>query len=489
MFSVLQQKLIGPARPYLIFAVTAPVLLMAAIDSTVIAVGLPVITREMDTSLAWTAWTISGYLLAQTIAMPIAGKLSDELGRKRLFLSALVVFTLSSMAAGLAPNIYALIFFRVLEGLGGGIFLPSATGIISDAFGDRRATAIGLFTTIFPLGGIIGPNLGGVIIDHVSWRWIFFVNVPLGLALFLGGLLVLPSRPVSTRRGHIDFLGAALFVVAIFSVLYAITTLANHPDDIANPVVWTFFAMGLSMLALFLRHEDRVASPMIDLDLLRWRPFFAANAYNFIYGACVFGFTSFVPYYAHVAYNMTAGESGLLLTPRSAAMAITSIGASFLLLRGGYRLPMITGTLLIISSLLLTSRGFHDANFLGWQIPNLLLLSSLVGITGIGIGIAGPASSNAALDLIPEKVAAVAGLRGMFRSTGGVLGTATVTLVLSRFNDKALGMEYIFLFLALGLSLLLPLIFLIPDLAKQRQVAAARGSAAPSLEVPSSGRG
>ncbi|MCX6022009.1 MAG: DHA2 family efflux MFS transporter permease subunit [Chloroflexi bacterium] len=463
----------APRQPYLIFAIVALALLMSSIDGTIVAVGLPTIMAELNTNLAWIGWTLTSYMLTSTIIMPIAGKMSDEWGRKRLFLGAVALFTLSSMACGLAPNVYWLIIFRVLQAIGGGAFLPSATGIVSDAFGDRRMTALGLFTSVFPLGGILGPNLGGFIIDNMSWRWVFYINGPIGLALLGLGVWLLPSSPATAPAGErkrIDLAGAGLFAGAMVAILYAMTTWANRPEAIDDPAIWGFLALGVALMGVFLWHESRTASPMLEIDLLRRRPFMAANAYNFIYGAVVFGFFSFIPYYATVAYNMTAGESGLILTPRSLTMAVMSTISSFFLIRFGYRLPMIVGTLFVALSLFMLGQGFHDVALFGVLIPNMALLAAQVLIAGFGMGVSGPASNNAALDLIPEKVAAVAGLRGMFRSTGGVLGTSGLILALSHFPDKAHGLQQIFLFLSGLIVLTIPLVFLIPDAARQRHL-------------------
>ena len=457
-------------QAYFTFAIVALALLMSSIDSTIVAVGLPTLLTDLRTNLALVGWTITGYQFSQSIIMPIAGKLSDEWGRKRLFLAAVIVFTVSSMAAGLAPNIFWLIVFRVIQGIGGGAFLPSATGIVSDAFGERRAPAIGLFGSIFPIGGILGPNIGGFIIDHFSWRWIFFVNVPIGVVLLLFGAKILPrSSPTNNSSNRqIDIAGVGLFVGAILAVLYAITNWANNPGGV-GVITWVLFAIGGILFVLFMRHEDRTTQPMIDTKLLRWRPFLAVNIYNFIFGAVVFGLFSFIPYYATVAYGMTAGQSGLVLTPRSVAMIIVSAITSLFIIRFRYRLPMIIGLILISLSLFLLSRGYHDVAIFGLGFHNLVLLALLVMLAGIGMGIANPAANNAALDLIPEKVAAVAGMRGMFRAIGGVMGTAAVTLVLSYFPDKALGMQEIYLGLAFLLLLLIPIVFLIPDMAHERR--------------------
>jgi EmrB/QacA subfamily drug resistance transporter len=449
-------------QAYFIFGIVALALLMASIDATIVAVSLPTLLVDLRTNLAWVSWTMTGYQFSQSIAMPMAGKLSDELGRKRLFIIAAAVFTASSIAAGLAPNVYWLIVFRVIQGLGGGAFLPSATGIISDAFGVRRTTAIGLFSSIFPIGGILGPNIGGFIIDHFSWRWIFFVNVPIGLALILLGLLVLPKGNIAAVSRRIDAVGAGLFSGAILSVLYALTSWANNPQGL-EVMTFVFLAVGAGLLVALVWHEGKVEQPMIDLALVRARPFLAVNVFNLVLGAAIFGFFSFIPYYATVAYGMTAGQSGLVLTPRSLAMMITSAVSSFLIIRLRYRLPMIIGLVIMGASLFLLGQGYHSSSMLGFNMGDLALLATLVMLGGIGMGIANPAANNAALDLLPDKIAAVAGLRGMFRSVGGVLGTAAVALALSRVTDKAQGLEAIFIVLGVLLLLLIPVVFLIPD--------------------------
>jgi EmrB/QacA subfamily drug resistance transporter len=466
----------APSRQaYLVFAVVGLALLMASIDSTIVAVGLPTLLTDLKTNLALVGWTLTGYQFAQSIVMPIAGKLSDEWGRKRLFLGAVGLFTVSSIAAGLAPNIYVLILFRILQGIGGGTFLPSATGIVSDAFGDRRAQAIGLFGSIFPIGGIIGPNLGGFILDNTTWRWIFFVNVPVGALLLIVGSMILPKgkQTINASNRKIDMTGVGLFVGAIFALLYAMTDLANANGHL-SAVPFVLVALAVVLFVLFVRHEDRTSSPMIDMRLLRWRPFVAVNVYNFLFGVVVFGVTGFIPYYATTAFGMTPGQDGILLTPRSITMIVVSALTSLFIIRFRYRAPMIAGLVIISGSLFVLSRGYHDLTIMGIGLHSMVLLASLVALVGVGMGIANPASNNAALDLIPGKVAAATGMRGMSRSVGGVLGTAAVSLVLSYFSDKAQGMQYIYLGLAAIMIVIIPIVFMIPDTAADRAHGRAR---------------
>ncbi|MDO8673887.1 MAG: MFS transporter [Dehalococcoidia bacterium] len=390
----------------------------------------------------------------------------------KLILTSNCVSWVSSVLGGAAPNVYVLIVARMLQAIGGGAMLPSATSIVSDAFGERRATFIGLFTTIFPLGGVIGPNIGGFVIDHYSWRWLFFANGPVGAAIFVAGLLLIQKQSRNHQKRKIDVIGVGLFSGGLMAILSAMTAWGNDPQLVQNPLTWMGVVLGVVLLAVFVWHEGRTPAPIIEIKLLRWRPYFAANLYSFIYGAAVFGFFSFIPYYATVAYGMTAAESGIILTPRSLAMMGASALSSFVLIRWGYRLPMILGVAFTSSSLLLLSQGFRDWTVFNVQVPNLVLMSVVVLLAGCGMGIAGPPSANVALDLMPDKVAAVVGLRGMFRSTGGVFGTAIIILALSHVEDKAAGMQTIFLVLSVVVLLVVPVVFMMPDTARQRRVAA-----------------
>jgi MFS family permease len=245
------------------------------------------------------------------------------------------------------------------------------------------------------------------------------------------------------------------------------TEWANNPSG-AGIVTWVLLALGIVLFVVFVRHEDKTEQPMIETKLLRWRPFLAVNIYNFIFGAVVWGLVAFIPYYATVGYGMTPVQEGLLLTPRSLVIIIVSAVTSLFIERLRYRVPMIIGLLLISLSLFFLSRGYHDLTIFGVGFNNLLLLSLIVAIAGIGMGISNPAANNAALDILPEKVAAAAGMRAMFRVIGGVMGTATVTLILSYFPDKAAGMQDIYLGFAVLQLLLIPVVFLIPDAARDR---------------------
>src|SRR5215216_6540597 len=210
----------APSHRWLFFGLAALTLLMFSIDGTIVAVALPTLIDDLHTSLVWAGWTLTAYMLTQTIVMPLVGKLAEQFGQMRVFLICVFLFTLGSLLCGLAPNVYVLIGCRVLQALGGGGFLPSCTGIVAEQFPETRSRMVGLFASIFPIGGILGPNLGGAIIEQFGWREIFLINVPIGI-LVVAMLarqtraparvapVVNPPRKVTSR--NIDILGTLLF--------------------------------------------------------------------------------------------------------------------------------------------------------------------------------------------------------------------------------------------------------------------------------------
>jgi len=449
-------------RRYLIFGSAGLSLLMFSIDSTVVAVAFPHFIKDLDTNVLWAAWTISIYLVAITSVMPLMGKLSDSLGRKPVFLASLILFTTSSLACGLAPNIYSLVVFRFLQGIGGASFLPTAAGIVSDQFPEHRERAIGLFTTIFPIGGIIGPNLGGWIVSQYSWRYIFYINLPIGMGLIPLIMILLKDSTILSRP-HIDFVGSAFFFGTILFLMLGLNLITEGFSISSLLLTVLFLTVSFSFLSLFFRHEKKESNPILDMVLLRSKPFLAANLYNMIVGAGVLGIFSFIPFYATSVHKLSALASGMILTPRSLAVIPASAVTSFLLKRWGYRWPMVSGLIIVsLSTILLGGEGFQLLRMIGYHLGVAEILAILMMVTGIGIGIALPASNNACIELMPEKVATIVGLRGMFRSVGGAFGISLITMILHLSSTPANGFRTIFIIFGLGLLLTIPLVFLMP---------------------------
>jgi EmrB/QacA subfamily drug resistance transporter len=448
-------------RRYLIFVSAGLCLLMYSIDATAVAVAFPNFTQDLQTNVLWAAWTISIFFIAVTIGMPLAGNLSDSFGRKKVFLVSLVLFTVGSLACGLAPNILVLIAARFLQGIGGAAFLPTASGMVSDHFPEHRARAIGLFTSIFPVGGIIGPNLGGWIVSRYSWRYIFYINLPIGVCLFALIIILLKDSRMSTRP-RVDVAGAFLMSGSILFLMLGLNLIGESLSALSltfSAVLLAFsFVLGLS----FLRQEKRVANPILDLVLLQSKPFLAANLLNFALGVCVFGIFSFVPLYATSVHGLSTLMSGMIMTPRSLGTISASAITSFLLKRWGYRWPMIIGFGIVSAATFLLAPGLPLWDRAGASWGPAKMMALLLLVSGLGMGMAFPAANNACIELMPGKVATIVALRNMFRTIGGALGVSVITFILHLAPTNASGFRLVFVSLGLTLFFSLPLAFLMP---------------------------
>jgi len=448
-------------RRYFIFSVVSLALFLASVNATAVSVAFPVIIPELNASLVLAGWVLSVYQLVAVSAMPLAAQMSEVFGRKSTFMLCVLLFTVGSVLCAVAPNVNLLIVFRVIQAIGGGGFLPSAAGIVSDEFPEMRQRAIGLFTSIFPIGAIIGPNLGGWMVASLGWRSVFWFNVPLGaLVLILSWLLLRAGG--GNRASGIDLVGATLLAVFLSAFMLALTELGNGRAGIPWMLVSLLIVLSIVSLIVFLRREQTVREPVIELELLRGRPFLGANAYNLVYGACAFGVFSLIPLYAVSIYGMSVFQSGLILTPRSIGMMIASTVTSFFLVRWGYRWPIVVGTLTIVLSLFLLALEPQGINV--WRIhlnANVWLLL-IMALSGLGIGISAPAANNACIELMPNRVATITGLRGMFRQMGGVISITTTTLLLQGIGNMQRAFSVVFISLALILLLSIPAVFTMP---------------------------
>jgi EmrB/QacA subfamily drug resistance transporter len=448
-------------RSYLIFFTASLSIFMTAIDATVVAVAFPNFTRELHSNVLWSAWTISIYFIAVTMAMPLAGNLSDSFGRKKVFLFSLLLFTGSSLACGLAPTIYALIAFRFLQGIGGACFLPTASGIVSDHFPEGREAAIGLFASIFGLGAVVGPNLGGWIVSEYSWRYIFYINVPIGV-LLTGSTMMLLKESGTVANPQIDFAGVALMSGSLLLFMLGLNFVAESFSTPSILLTVLLVLVSLLLTFLFLRQEKRAAKPIIDAALLESKAFAAANASNLVVGMTTIGIFSFVPLYAISVHKLSTLMSGMILTPRSLAMAIAAAATSFLLRRFGYRWPMVIGFAITGLTIILLAPGLFPSNAAGAWLGILGTLSIVLFLNGIGSGMVFPASNNACIELMPEKVGTIVGLRNMFRNIGGALAISLVTFILHLSPDSASGFMIAFIVFGLMSLASIPLLFLMP---------------------------
>jgi len=439
----------------LIFAIVSIALMMASVDQTIVATALPSIQRDLGAQVNWSSWTITVYALGQVMVMPLAGKIGDQFGRKQVFLGAAVLFTAASLCCGLADNIYLLIVLRAVQAIGGGAFMPSATGIVTELFGRDRDRAVGLFASIFPIGGIIGPVLGGVFVTYWSWRGIFLVNIPIGITLVVLGAIFIPD--IARRPDlHLDIRGVVLLGLTLLSAMLGIGYLGGaHSDPLS---VYFLLPEGIAAGAAtaFVRHSARAPSPFISLRFLVGRGFAVMNMLNFLYGSAVLGFAPLVPLYAQERYGLPALAAGTLLTARALGMIATAGLSVYLLRRTGYRWPIAVGFTLCALGLIGTAASPYVLSTYAW-------LAATTAICGIGMGISTPSSNNATLQLAPDHAAAVAGLRGMFRQAGAITAVSVTSAIMARSADPGLAQAHVFLAFAAALLASLPLVFLVPE--------------------------
>jgi EmrB/QacA subfamily drug resistance transporter len=451
-----RQDAAGPARRRgIIFAVVSIALMMSSVDQTIVATALPALQRELHAQVNWSSWTITVYALGQVLVMPLAGKIGDQYGRKQVFLGAAALFTTASLCCGLAGNIYLLIVLRAIQGIGGGAFMPSATGIVTEIFGEDRDRAVGMFSSIFPIGGIVGPVLGGVFVTYWSWRGIFLVNIPIGIVLLVLGIMFIPEIARRPDR-HLDIRGVMLLGITLLSAMLGIAYLGGGHSSAASPAFIGPECAAVIAVIVFVRHSARAQSPFISVRFLTGKGFAVMNLLNFIYGSAVLGFAPLVPLYAEDRYGLRPLQAGTLLTARAVGMIATAGLAVYLLRRTGYRWPMAAGFVLTAIGLVGTAASPHGLSPYAW-------LATAAGICGVGIGISTPSSNNATLQLAPDHAAAVAGLRGMFRQSGSITAVSITAAIVARSADPGIAQAYVFLAFAAIMVCSLPLILLVPD--------------------------
>jgi MFS family permease len=414
---------------------------MFSLDQTSVATALTTLQRDLDASLAWASWTVTIYAVGQILALPLGGRLGEQFGRRRVFLVALAGFTAMSCACAATTDIGQLIACRFVQGLAGGLMMPAANGIVAHAFGRDRDRALALFTSVFPIGAILGPLLGGVLLTVWSWRGIFLVNLPIGVVIMVAGAFLITDPPRS-RPERVDVAGIALLTVALLATMVAITGVGSLGSGVAGPVA-VGVSGGLALTAgwFFLRHARRRADAVVPPRLLTGAGLGIINTTNVLFGAAIIGFSSLLPFYAQVRYSLLPLAAGALLTARAVG-TIGSSGLSVALLRRvGHRPLLLVGNGGIVTGLVLATLPPAGVTPAVW-------LTAAAAVTGLGMGLAGPATNNAGMHLARDDVAAVSGLRIMFRQIGGITTVSVTTAAVSASDDPGVAAAVCFAVLA-----------------------------------------
>jgi EmrB/QacA subfamily drug resistance transporter len=448
----------APLRRKTVFAIIGMALLMMSIDSTIVATALHSIQQGLDTSINLTSWTITAYSFGFVLLLPVTGQLAQRFGRRQVFIASTLAFTLASFGCGMADDIYVLIVLRAVQAAGGAGFTPTATGIIVDHFGATRDRYVSLFGSIFPVGSMIGPIFGGYFVAYSSWRDVFYVNVPIGLAIFVLALRFIPHDPVKEDRSgrRMDVLGIALLGVSLLSGMLAATILGERQGGDSLAGFLGFLLVAIASLVLFFRHIRRTDSPFIAPRLIYGHHFGAVNLVNMIFSGFVVGAMALVPLYATSRYGIDAVGSGTLLTAQGAAAMICSLTAVVLLRRTGYHLPLYVGSAVSILGLV------------GLALPPLagtpyVWLAFAAFLVGAGNGAINPAMRNAGLQLAPESSSMLAALRTLSLQTGSIATISVVAAFLAHQSNPGAILAWVYGVVAVIRLLALTLVKYVPE--------------------------
>lgn len=453
----------APARNrHLIFALLTASLLTVVMQFTMVSVSMQDLTDGLNAPLRWSSWVITIFALGQVIAQPVAGRLTERLGAKAVFAGGLAIFGVASLVCAVAPNVYIMIVARFVQGIAGGGVIPAGSSIVGDVYGEGRARAIGFFASLIPFASVLGPTVGGVIVDTIGWRWTFGINAPLSIAACIAGFALLPQgRRIEGIR--IDYAGVVLIALAATPLIYALTELGREGQTPNYVVVGASALAGITALVILIWHERRTAVPVVDLDLVTRIEFIAANGLMFFFGLCWGSFTLLMPLFLQETYGFSASEAGALLAPRSVAMMASSALFAGLLLRTGYRKPLTVGMLGVAALIFLAALGLDAPSVFGIQLNNFWYVMLLVLALGLVFGISNPAMNNAGLDLAPDRIAAITGLRLMAQQLGGMIGIALAVLVASRASSTATGLGLAFAAFAVLMAVSTLLVLRVPE--------------------------
>ncbi|PXY18566.1 MDR family MFS transporter [Prauserella flavalba] len=404
-------------------------MLMASLDQTIVSTAMPTIVGELH-GIEHQAWMITAYLLAVTIGMPVYGRLGDLIGRKNLFVAAIAIFLIGSVLCALAANMTQLIFFRGLQGLGGGGLMILSQAIIADVVPARdRGRYMGVFGAVFGLSSVGGPLLGGFFTDHLDWRWCFWVNLPLGLIALVVAIVSLKLPKGEQSKPRLDYVGTVLMAVAV-TCLILVTSWGGKDYAWSSPVIlWLSVAFVVSA-ALFVFVETKVAEPIVPLKLFKDSVFTLSTVASVIVGFAMLGAAAFLPTFLQMVTGENATNSGLLMLPMMGGLLVTSIVSGQLISKTGrYKVYPIAGSIVAFAGMLLLAT--MTATTPVWQSGAYMF------VLGAGIGLMMQVLVLVVQNAVPAKdVGTATSTNNFFREIGASIGTAVFgSIFVARLTD------------------------------------------------------
>ncbi|HEX4115102.1 MAG TPA: DHA2 family efflux MFS transporter permease subunit [Solirubrobacteraceae bacterium] len=399
-------------------------MIMSILDTTIVNVALHTLSHDLHSPLSQVQWVITGYLLSLAAVIPVTGWAARRFGAKQVYMTSLVLFTAGSALCGLANSTTSLIAFRVLQGAGGGMIMPVAMMIMAQVAGPQRmGRVMGYVSMPAMIAPILGPVVGGLILENLHWSWIFFVNVPIGLIAFILGWRMLPHTD-SGDAGNLDIVGLALLPAGFAAFIYGISELGSG-SALGSGKVIVPCVIGAVLVVAFCFHALRIERPLLDIRMYANRVFAGAAFTNFGLGAALFGAMILVPLYYQEVRGQSVINTGLLTGPQGIGALIAMPLASRLTQRfGGGRVAMCGVSLLCISTVPFTFIGAHTS---------IVAISLVLVVRGLSIGLCFmPAMSAAFSAMRPDQISDATPQINALQRTGGAIGTAVLAVVLQR---------------------------------------------------------
>ena len=413
----MQEQAVDFSRKWHVMAAVSMGVFLATIDGSIVNVALPTLVRELDTNFATVQWVVLAYLLALSTLMLSMGRLGDMIGKKPVYATGFVIFTIGSVLCGIAPDVYWLIAFRVVQAIGGAMVFALGLAIVTEAFPpDERGKALGYIGTVVSVGIVVGPTLGGILIDALSWRWIFLVNLPVGI---LGTWMVIKFVPnfKPTGKQKFDYAGAVTLFVGLFALLLALTW--GQQLGFSDPRILALFATSCVFVAIFIVIERRSDQPMIDLSLFKNNLFSISLITGFITFVSIAGAIILLPFYLENVLGYSTQQVGLLLAIVPVVLGIVAPISGSMSDKFGTRRISIVGLIFLLV-------GYYAMSTLDAQTSALGYIMRLLPI-GIGMGIFQSPNNSAIMGAVPrQRLGIASGLLSVTRSLGQTTGIAVL---------------------------------------------------------------